>query len=51
VCFKLLIGLLFLGYVLDITAVAMSNPIIVPKIAPDQGLAVMPQVLPEHLPK
>ena len=22
-----------------------------PKIAPDQGLAVMPQVLPAHLPK
>jgi hypothetical protein len=48
---KLFIDLLFSGYALDMTTMAISNPIIVPKIAPDQGLAVMPQVLPEHLPK
>lgn len=39
------------GYVFDTAAIAMSKPIIAPNIAPDQGLAVMPQVLPAHLPK
>jgi len=37
-------------YVFD-TTMAISKPVIAPKIAPDQGLAVMPQVLPAHWPK
>lgn len=38
-------------YAFDITDAAISKPIMAPKIAPDQGLAVIPQVLPVHLPK
>jgi hypothetical protein len=42
---------IYCGYVLETAIEAISNPITAPKIAPDQGLAVIPQVLPEHLPK
>jgi hypothetical protein len=35
----------------DIKIMAMNSPMKVPKIAPAQGLPVIPQVLPEHLPK
>jgi hypothetical protein len=35
----------------DTKIIAMNSPIKEPKIAPDQGLPVIPQVLPEHLPK
>ena len=38
-------------YAFDITDAAISKPIMAPNIAPDQGLAVIPQVLPVHLPK
>lgn len=38
-------------YVLETVNTAISSPVKAPKIAPDQGLAVTPQVLPTHLPK
>ncbi len=38
-------------YCLDMVEVTITNPINAPKIAPDQGLPVIPQVLPAHLPK
>lgn len=38
-----------LGYVRETVDTAISSPSKAPKIAPDQGLAVTPQVLPTHL--
>jgi hypothetical protein len=38
-------------YCSDTITAAISKPNINPKIAPAQGLAVIPQVLPEHLPR
>ena len=31
--------------------IAQSKPMMAPEIIPDQGVAVIPHVLPEHLPK
>ena len=39
------------SYVGDPVAAPINSPIRAIKIAPDQGLAVMPQVLPVHLPR
>lgn len=39
------------NYDLEAVAIAISSPSIAPKMAPDQGLEVIPQVLPVHLPK
>ena len=39
------------GYVFDTISTAISKPTSAPNIAPPQGLAVIPQVLPAHLPK
>ena len=48
---KLLLAAFSANYALDTASAAMNNPNNAPKTAPDQGLAVIPQVLPVHLPR
>ena len=49
--FQLAIGDIGHGYISDTIDVEIISPIKAPKIAPDQGFAVIAQALPAHLPR